>query len=106
MKLPICESYKQLHENDEEADIQQAMQLIMQFVTNPDTAQDELELNDKLAMNIANATYDGSTDEFGYGWDGEIDMGIFAEALTRLFRLGKLVFDESETGHNLYIREA
>lgn len=101
MKLPICESYKHLHESDAEADIQQAMQQIMQYVTHPDTVQDELELNDKLAMNIATATYDGSADEFGW----EIDMETFAEALTRLFKLGKLVFDVSETGHNLYIKE-
>jgi len=100
MKLPICESYKHLHESDAEADIQQAMQQIMQYVTHPDTVQDELELNDKLAMNIATATHDGSTDEFGW----EIDMETFAEALTRLFKLGKLVFDVSETGHNLYIK--
>ena len=94
-------SYKHLHESEAEADIQQAMQQIMQYVTHPDTVQDELELNDKLAMNIATAMYDDSTDEFGW----EIDMETFAEALTRLFKLGKLVFDVSETGHNLYIKE-
>lgn len=101
MKLPICESYEHLHESDAEADIQQAMQQIMQYVTHPDTVQDELELNDKLAMNIATAMYDDSTDEFEW----EIDMETFAEALTRLFKLGKLVFDVSETGYNLYIKE-
>jgi hypothetical protein len=105
--LPICESYRRLHENSDEANIQLSMQFIMQFVTDPNTTQDELELNDKLAMNIATAIDDGSTVELGYyGWEGDMDMEIFAEALSRLFRLGKLTFDVSETGTNLYIRQA
>ena len=54
-------------------------------------------------MKIATVTDDGSTDEFV--WDGDIDMEVFAAALTRLFRLGKLVFDTNVTGQNLYIRE-
>lgn len=107
MKLPIVESYKNLNENfaeeGEEANIQDAMQMIMQYVKQPDITQDELELDDKLAMKIATATDDDSTDEFG--WDGDIDMEVFAAALTRLFRLGKLVFDTNVTGQNLYIRE-
>lgn len=103
--MSIVESYKNLTESFTEDEVQDAMQKIMQYVMQPDISQDELELDDKLAMKIATATDDGSTDELGYGWDGEIDMGIFAEALTRLFRLGKLAFDVNETGHNLYIRE-